>query len=468
LDYAYISSRLELLLTVTVSPNANARKVFVKSFGCQMNVVDSQRMSDIAEAEGYESAESVEDADLVILNTCHIREKASEKIFSELGKLRELKDERRALGRETTLVVAGCVAQAEGATILKRQKAVDLVVGPQSYHRLPELLAKARTRPQVDIDFPAEDKFDFLPPPRAATTRARGPAAFVTAQEGCDKFCSFCVVPYTRGAEVSRPPASVLHDVATLVRDGVIEVTLVGQNINAYRGVDASGAPTSLAGLLAEAGKFDEIRRLRYATSHPIDMRPDLIAAHRDNPKLAPFLHLPVQAGSDRILKRMNRRHTAADYLDIIADARQARSDLAVSSDFIVGFPEETDTDFEQTLALVEKVGFASAYAFKYSERPGTPAADRAGQVDEAVKTQRLATLQRALDRQRFAFNERCVGMTFEVLLERKGRRLGQFIGRSPYMQSVLVDDPAAEQGTSVNVNISRAGPNSLEGIIRA
>ena len=455
-------------MTVIVSPDAKARKVFVKSFGCQMNVVDSQRMSDVAEAQGYETAERVEEADLVILNTCHIREKASEKIFSELGKLRELKDERRALGRETTLVVAGCVAQAEGATILKRQKAVDLVVGPQSYHRLPELLAKARERPQVDIEFPAEDKFDFLPAPRPATTRARGPAAFVTAQEGCDKFCSFCVVPYTRGAEVSRPAARVLEDIRALTQDGVVEITLVGQNVNAYRGLDENGAPTSLARLLAEAAKVEAIKRLRYATSHPIDMRPDLIAAHRDNPKLAPFLHLPVQAGSDRILKRMNRRHTADDYLAIIADARRARPDLAISSDFIVGFPEETDGDFERTLDLVEKIGFASAYAFKYSERPGTPAAERGGQVDETVKTQRLAALQRALDRQRFAFNERCVGMTFEVLLERKGRRPGQFIGRSPYMQSVLVEDPAAEQGACVSVNITRAGPNSLEGIIQA
>ena len=443
------------------------KRVFVKSFGCQMNVVDSQRLADLAEAQGYRPTETAEDAELIILNTCHIREKASEKIFSELGKHKVLKDERRARGLESTLVVAGCVAQAEGEGILRRQRAVDIVVGPQSYHRLPELLARARLKPQVDVEFPAEDKFDFLPAPRPETTRARGPSAFVTAQEGCDKFCSFCVVPYTRGSEASRTPAKVLADISRLVRDGVSEVTLVGQNVNAYRGLGEDGAPASLAALLERAAGIEGVRRLRYATSHPIDMGADLIAAHRENEKLAPFLHLPVQAGSDRILKRMNRRHKAADYCDIIADARRARSDLAISSDFIVGFPEEGEDDFAATLALVEKIGFASAYAFKYSERPGTPAAERAGQVEEPVKMARLSELQALLDRQRHVFNEACVGRTFDVLFERRGRLAGQAIGRSPYMQSVLAEGPAAKLGTWQRVKITRAGPNSLEGIIQ-
>ena len=453
-------------MTAHVPPSPTARKVFVKSYGCQMNVVDAQRMSDVAEAEGYEATETVEDASLIILNTCHIREKASEKVFSELGKLRELKDERRARGLETTLVVAGCVAQAEGEAILKRQKAVDIVLGPQAYHRLPDLLEKAKRAPIVDIDFPQEDKFDHLPAPSIAATHKRGPTAFVTAQEGCDKFCSFCVVPYTRGSEVSRPAAKVLAEIAALAGQGVVEFTLVGQNVNAYRGADEGGGPVSLAVLLERAARVPGVRVLRYATSHPIDMGADLIAAHRDNPKLAPFLHLPVQSGSDKILKRMNRRHNGADYCAIIDQARRARPDLAISSDFIVGFPEESDEDFARTLALVERVRFASAYAFKYSERPGTPAAERAGQIAEEVKIARLAALQSALDKQRLAFNQSCVGMTFDVLLERPGRRSGQFIGRSPYMQSVLVEESGAALGASVRVKIARAGPNSLEGII--
>jgi len=452
-------------LTAHVPPIAPTRKVFVKSYGCQMNVVDAQRMSDVAEAEGYESTETVEDASLIILNTCHIREKASEKVFSELGKLRELKDERRARGLETTLVVAGCVAQAEGETILKRQRAVDIVLGPQAYHRLPELLEKARRAPVVDIDFPEEDKFDHLPAPSLAATHRRGPTAFVTVQEGCDKFCSFCVVPYTRGSEVSRPAAKVLAEIAALAGQGVVEFTLVGQNVNAYRGAGEDGA-VSLAALLERAARVPGVGLLRYATSHPLDMGADLIAAHRDIRKLAPFLHLPVQSGSDKILKRMNRRHTSAEYLAIIDAARRARPDLAISSDFIVGFPEESDEDFNATLALVEKVRFASAYAFKYSERPGTPAAERAGQIAEEVKIARLAQLQGALDRQRLAFNQGCVGMTFDVLLERTGKRVGQFIGRSPYMQSVLVEHAGAALGATLRVKIARAGPNSLEGII--
>ena len=453
-------------MTAHNPPTATARKVFVKSYGCQMNVVDAQRMTDVAEAEGYQPTDTVDDASLIILNTCHIREKASEKVFSELGKLRELKDDRRLRGLETTLVVAGCVAQAEGDTILKRQKAVDLVVGPQAYHRLPALLEKARRAPAVDTEFPAEDKFDHLPAPSLAATQRRGPTACVTVQEGCEHSCRFCVVPYTRGAEVSRPAAAVLAEIAALARQGVADVTLVGQNVNAYRGAGADGGAVSLAALLDEAARIPGVRRLRYATSHPIDMGADLIAAHRDNASLAPFLHLPVQSGSDKILKRMNRRHTAADYLAIVHGARRARPDLAISSDFIVGFPEESDEDFAATLALVEAVGFASAYAFKYSERPGTPAAERAGQIPEAVKIARLAALQNALDRQRHVFNQACVGRAFDVVLERRGRREGQFIGRSPYMQSVLVEDPAVDLGAWVRVKITRAGPNSLEGIV--
>ena len=442
-------------------------RALVKSFGCQMNVYDSQRMADLAALEGYAEAGGVEDADLIVLNTCHIREKASEKIYSELGKLRELKDERRKAGRRTTLVVAGCLAQAEGAEILRRQPAVDVVVGPQSYHRLPQLLRQAQVRSGViDTDFPAEDKFSRLPPsPREAVAR-RGAAAFVTVQEGCDKFCSFCVVPYTRGAEVSRPVGAILEEIGRLAGAGVREVMLIGQNVNAYHGLDGGGRPVRLSDLIRAAAAVPGIRRVRYATSHPNDMTDDLIAAHRDVEALAPFLHLPVQSGSDRVLASMNRRHNVADYLDIVARARAARPDIALSSDFIVGYPGESEADFRATLDLAADVRFASSYAFKYSPRPGTPAAEMDGQLGDAVKASRLAELQALLDTQRQAFNRASIGRCFDVLFEKPGRREGQVIGRSPYMQAVFAEGPLSLVGAMVEVEIVAAGPNSLQGRI--
>jgi tRNA-2-methylthio-N6-dimethylallyladenosine synthase len=439
------------------------RRALVKSFGCQMNVYDSQRMADLAALEGYADAACVEDADLIVLNTCHIREKASEKIYSELGKLRELKDERRKAGGRTTLVVAGCLAQAEGAEILRRQPAVDIVVGPQSYHRLPQLLREARVRSGViDTDFPAEDKFSRLPPsPREAIAR-RGAAAFVTVQEGCDKFCSFCVVPYTRGAEVSRPVGAILEEIGRLAEAGVREVTLIGQNVNAYHGLDGGGRPIRLSDLIRAAAAVPGIRRVRYATSHPNDMTDDLIAAHRDVEALAPFLHLPVQSGSDRVLASMNRRHRVTDYFDIVARARAARPDIALSSDFIVGYPGESDPDFRATLNLVAHVRFASSYAFKYSARPGTAAAEMEGQVGDALKASRLAELQALLETQRQAFNRASIGRRFDVLFEKPGRREGQVLGRSPYMQAVFAEGPLSLVGAMVEVEIVAAGPNSL------
>jgi tRNA-2-methylthio-N6-dimethylallyladenosine synthase len=442
-------------------------RAFIKSFGCQMNVYDAERMGDLASEAGYSEAIRVEDADLIVLNTCHIRERASEKIFSELGKLRELKEERARAGRQTMLVVAGCVAQAEGGEILRRQPAVDVVVGPQSYHRLPQLLREARIHPGVvDTEFPAEDKFSQLPVPAADAIRRRGVAAFVTVQEGCDKFCSFCVVPYTRGAEVSRPAAAVLDDIARLAAAGVREVTLLGQNVNAYHGLDARGRPIGLAALIRAVAAVPGIRRVRYMTSHPNDMSEDLIQTHRDIPELAPYLHLPVQSGSDSVLKSMNRRHRVADYLDVVARVRAARPDIAFSSDFIVGYPGETDADFDQTLVLVRAVGFASSYAFKYSPRPGTPAAEMSGQVDEATKARRLAALQDLIEGQRQTFNRASVGQRLEVLFEKPGRREGQVIGRSPTMQSVFVDGPRSLIGQLTVVEIVAVEPRSLRGRI--
>jgi tRNA-2-methylthio-N6-dimethylallyladenosine synthase len=432
-----------------------------------MNVYDAERMADIAAGDGYREARAVEDADLIVLNTCHIRERASEKIYSELGKLRELKDERRRVGRRTTLVVAGCLAQAEGAEILRRQPAVDVVVGPQSYHRLPELLRQARLRPGVvAADFPAEDKFAHLPAATPEAIAKRGVAAFVTVQEGCDKFCSFCVVPYTRGAESSRPVPAVVDEIGRLAAAGVREVTLLGQNVNAYHGLDRDGRAVGLAGLIRAAAAVPGVARVRYATSHPGDMSDDLIAAHRDVPALAPYLHLPVQSGSDKVLKSMNRRHRAADYLEIVARVRAARPDIAFSSDFIVGYPGETDADFEATLALVRGVGFASAYAFKFSARPGTPAAEAPGQIDAATKARRLAELQVLIEAQLQAFNHATVGRRFEVLIEKPGRREGQVIGRSPYMQAVFADGARSLIGVMAEVEIVGVEPHSLRGRI--
>ncbi|MGD0639894.1 MAG: tRNA (N6-isopentenyl adenosine(37)-C2)-methylthiotransferase MiaB [Roseiarcus sp.] len=441
------------------------RRVFIKSFGCQMNVYDSQRMADVAAAEGYQEAASVEDADLIVLNTCHIRERASEKIYSELGKIRELKDERANEGRETTVVVAGCVAQAEGGEILRRQPAVDIVVGPQNYHRLPQLLsARRRGAGTVDTEFPLEDKFDHLPASAPEAIRARGASAFVAVQEGCDKFCSFCVVPYTRGGEASRPVAKVLAEIERLARAGVGEITLLGQNVNAYHGRGEGGRSANLADLIAAAAEIPGVLRLRYATSHPNDMGEDLIRAHREIDALAPYLHLPIQSGSDRILSAMNRRHTSRDYLDLVARVRRARPDIALSSDFIVGFPGESAADFEQTLAVAREVQFASSYAFKYSARPGTPAAEIDDQIDEATKAERLATLFVLLEEQRLAFNRRLVGRRLDVVFDKPGRRPGQIIGRSPYMQSVYAEGDLSLIGAMASVEIVGVGPNSLIG----
>jgi tRNA-2-methylthio-N6-dimethylallyladenosine synthase len=441
------------------------RRAFIKSYGCQMNVYDSERMGDILALEGYDVADSAETADLVLLNTCHIRERASEKVFSELGRLRVLKEQRRASGRDMLIGVAGCVAQAEGDEIMRRQSAVDLVVGPQSYHRLPDLLRQARNGGRAtDTDFPVEDKFTGLPTLQEARIRQRGVSAFVTVQEGCDKFCTFCVVPYTRGAEFSRPVAQVVADVERLARAGVREVTLLGQNVNAYHGEDERGRACSLGHLIRRLAGIPGIARLRYTTSHPADMDDELIAAHREVPALMPYLHLPVQSGSDRVLAAMNRKHGAAHYLDIVHKVRAARPDIALSSDFIVGFPGESETDFDQTLALVRAVSYAGAFSFKYSSRPGTPGAERSDQIDEAVKEERLARLQALLEEQRQAFNAAMVGRRVDVLIEKSGRHPGQIAGRTPYLQAVHSDGLEELIGQIVPVEIIAAGPNSLAG----
>lgn len=444
------------------------KKLFIRTYGCQMNVYDSARMADVLAPLGYEAAEGPESADMVVLNTCHIREKASEKVFSELGRLRHLKEARRAEGSDMILAVAGCVAQAEGAFILERAPYVDIVLGPQTYHRLPEMVARAERaaaetdgpgRGILDTDFPAEPKFDHLPQPKA-----HGPSAFLSVQEGCDKFCTFCVVPYTRGAEYSRPVAQVLEEARRLVAQGVREITLLGQNVNAYHGAAPDGSEWGLGRLCRALGEIEGLARLRYTTSHPRDLDDDLIAAHRDVPALMPFIHLPVQAGSDRILRAMNRGHTAAAYEEKIARLREANPDIALSSDFIVGFPGETDADFAATLDLVRRVGFIQAYSFKYSPRPGTPAAVMENQVPEAAKAERLAALQALLAEQQTAFNRTCVGRVMEVLLDRPGRHDGQMVGRSPYMQPVHVDAAEALYGKVVPLRIVGATANSLTG----
>ena len=443
---------------------SETRKLFVKSYGCQMNVYDSRRMTDTMAREGYAETATPEDADLLVLNTCHIREKAAEKVYSELGRIRVLKQEAEARGRTMLVAVAGCVAQAEGEEIRRRAPLVDLVIGPQSIHRLPALVARAlRGETAVETEFPADDKFDHLAPPSRSATRARGVSAFVTVQEGCDKFCTFCVVPYTRGIEVSRPVEKIAEEVARLVDAGVRDVTLIGQNVNAYHGAGRDGRSRSLAELLAQLSEIDGVARLRYTTSHPRDMGDDLIAAHRDLPKLMPNLHLPVQSGSDRVLAAMNRQHGRDEYLAIIERVRAARPDIAISSDFIVGFPGETDEDFAATIELIEQVGFSLGYSFKYSARPGTPAADME-QVPEAVKNQRLARLQALLEAQWHKFNEDYVGERIDVLFEKPGKRKGQLVGRSPYLHQVQADAPADMIGTIARVNVVRAGTNSIFG----
>ncbi|WP_121061393.1 tRNA (N6-isopentenyl adenosine(37)-C2)-methylthiotransferase MiaB [Chachezhania antarctica] len=432
------------------------KKLFIKTYGCQMNVYDSERMEEAMLKAGYEPTSTPDDADMILLNTCHIREKAAEKVYSELGRFKGLKEEKPDL----KIGVAGCVAQAEGAEIVRRQPLVDLVVGPQSYHRLAELVAKADTGAKaLDTDFPAEDKFEHLS--RRPKAR-RGPTAFLTVQEGCDKFCAFCVVPYTRGAEVSRPAARVLEEARDLVDRGVREVTLLGQNVNAYHGAGTDGDWT-LARLVRELARVDGLERIRYTTSHPNDMGDDLIAAHAEVEELMPYLHLPVQSGSDRILKRMNRQHTAESYLRLIEKIRAARPDILMSGDFIVGFPEETEEDFQATLDLVEAVGYGYAYSFKYSTRPGTPAAERP-QVGADEADDRLQRLQALITRQQREIQDAMVGRQVKVLFEKAGRKPGQMVGKSEYLHAVHVDAPDLQPGELRDVEIVEAGANSLAG----
>ncbi len=438
------------------------RKLFIKSFGCQMNVYDSQRMADAMAREGYVETERPEDADLVVLNTCNIREKATEKVYSDLGRYRLMKEAAEEDGRRMTVTVAGCVAQAEGKEIRKRAPYVDLVVGPQNIHRLPSLVAEGKAA--VDTEFPIEDKFDHLAAPARKNIRARGVTAFVTVQEGCDKFCTFCVVPYTRGNEISRPVQKIVGEVEHLAAAGVAEVTLIGQNVNAYHGDGPDNMPWSLAQLFERISEVRGIERIRYMTSHPRDMSDDLIEAHRDMPKLMPFLHLPVQSGSDRILKAMNRKHGRDEYFDIIARVREARPDIALSSDFIVGFPGETEQDFEDTLDLIRKVKFASAYSFKYSPRPGTGAAEMDAQISEAVMSERLRRLQDLLEAQRQGFNRALVGRQFGVLFDKPGRLTGQIQGRAPYLLPVQVMGPSHLIGKVAEVRITDVSSNSLFG----
>ena len=443
------------------------KRVHIKSFGCQMNVYDATRMADVLAPQGYTETDSVEEADLVILNTCHIREKAAEKVYSELGRLRVIKNERAEQGRETRIAVAGCVAQAEGAEIVRRAPVVDIVVGPQSYHRFPDLLSEAVGRKKaIDTEFPEEDKFDHLPQPSRSTILSRGYSSFLTVQEGCDKFCTFCVVPYTRGAEVSRPVARIVAEAEQLAAAGVREITLIGQNVNAYHGLGEDGAEWGLARLARRIAAVPGIDRLRYSTSHPAEMSDELVFLHRDMAEFMPYLHLPVQSGSDRILAAMNRKHTGDDYRRIIASVRAARPDIALSSDFIVGFPGETDADFEDTLRLVGDIGFASAFSFKYSARPGTPAAGMDGQVPEEVKSERLHRLQDLLTRQQKAFNQTTVGRTLDVLFEKPGRHPGQVAGKSPYLQAVQVDGPDSLIGRIVPVTITGLATFSLFGTL--
>jgi tRNA-2-methylthio-N6-dimethylallyladenosine synthase len=436
-----------------VDPMTEPKKLFIKTYGCQMNVYDSERMAEAMGAQGYVTTEVAEEADMVLLNTCHIREKASEKLYSDLGRLRPLKNAKP----DMKIGVAGCVAQAEGAEILRRMPLVDLVVGPQSYHRLPAMAdAVARGEKAVDTDFPPEDKFDHLPERKAL----RGPTAFLTVQEGCDKFCAFCVVPYTRGAEVSRPVERLLREARGLVEKGVKEITLLGQNVNAYHG-QGEGGDWGLARLVRALARIDGLERIRYTTSHPNDMEDDLIAAHGDERKLMPYLHLPVQSGSDRILKAMNRKHTRDDYFRLIERIRAARPDILLSSDFIVGFPGETDQDFADTMDLVRTVGYGACFSFKYSARPGTPAAEKPA-VETALADLRLQELQALITQQQRAAQEAMVGREVGVLIEKAGRMPGQMVGKSDHLHAVHVSDSHAEVGELIRVRITGSATNSL------
>jgi tRNA-2-methylthio-N6-dimethylallyladenosine synthase len=442
------------------------KKLFVKTYGCQMNVYDSQRMQDVLAPLGYQPVDDAAGADMVILNTCHIREKAAEKVFSDLGRIRKHKKAKEANGTDKMIVaVAGCVAQAEGAELMRREPMVDMVFGPQTYHRLPEMVARAnraigRDR-IIDTDFPAEEKFDHLP----QQVSRQGYSAFLAIQEGCDKFCTFCVVPYTRGAEYSRPGMDVVNEARQLVGKGTREITLLGQNVNAYHGEAPNGGEWTLGRLLRELSEIDGLDRIRYTTSHPRDVDDDLIAAHRDLPKLMPFLHLPIQAGSDRVLQAMNRKHDGASYREIVAKLKDACPDLALSSDFIVGFPGESDKDFEDTMQMVRDITFIQAFSFKYSPRPGTPASAMELQVPEPVKTERIMRLQALLAEQQLEFNRNCLGREMDVLLERYGKLEGQLVGKSPYMQPVHVSGlPESSLGQIVRLKITEALPNSLGG----
>ena len=438
-----------------------AKKLHIKTYGCQMNVYDSDRMADVLAPLGYNTTDQADDADMVIINTCHIREKASEKVFSELGRLRLWKEAEKEQGRSVKIAVAGCVAQAEGAEISRRAPWVDVVVGPQAYHRLPELITDidpASRNAVIDTDFPVEDKFDFLPEEHAP----RGPAAFLSIQEGCDKFCTFCVVPYTRGAEFSRPAASVLEEARRLVANGTVELSLLGQNVNAWAAEGPDGSKWNFARLLYALAEVDGLKRIRYTTSHPRDMNNDLYRAHAEIPQLMPYLHLPVQAGSDRILDAMNRHHTRDDYMRIIDRLREARPDMALSGDFIVGFPGETDRDFADTLSLINDVNYASAYSFKYSPRPGTPASLSEDQVPEDVKSERLQSLQQLISAQQFAFNQAKVGEVMDILIERPANRANQMAGRSPWMQAVHFSSDVGTIGDIVSLKITEAHQNSL------
>ncbi len=439
-----------------------SKKLLIKTYGCQMNVYDSGRMADLMACEGYEETASVDDADLVVLNTCHIREKAAEKVYSELGRLAPVRERRRRAGGDMLIAVTGCVAQAEGEEMARRAPMVDVIAGPQTTHRLPELIARrlAGGRAVIDTEFPRRSRFDSLPDER----RSPGPVAFLSIQEGCDRFCTFCVVPYTRGAEFSRPAADVLAEARRLVARGAAEIVLLGQNVNAWHGEGPRGGPWTLARLIRELAGIAGLRRIRYTTSHPRDMSDDLIRAHGEVECLMPWLHLPVQSGSDRILKAMNRRHTAAQYVGLIESVRAARPDIAVSGDFIVGFPGEDDSDFEATLALVREISYASAFSFRYSPRPGTPAAAEPCQVADDVKAERLRELQDLLKAQQAAFNRATVGRTVPVLLERRGRRPGQLVGRSPWLQAVHVDAPGERLGSLADVTLTRAMANSMAG----
>ncbi|MEP1611978.1 MAG: tRNA (N6-isopentenyl adenosine(37)-C2)-methylthiotransferase MiaB [Roseobacter sp.] len=436
------------------------KKLFIKTYGCQMNVYDSERMAEALGESGYESTQVAEEADMILLNTCHIREKAAEKVYSELGRLKTLKMENPDL----KIGVAGCVAQAEGEEIMRRQPAVDLVVGPQTYHRLPKMEARLREgKTALDTDFPEEDKFEKL---KSRPKAKRAPSAFLTVQEGCDKFCAFCVVPYTRGAEVSRPVSRVLEEAHNLVERGVREITLLGQNVNAYHGAGADGSEKTLAELIWALNDIDGLERLRFTTSHPNDMQDDLIEAHRDCPKLMPYLHLPVQSGSDKILKRMNRSHTAESYLRVIERIRDARPDMLLSGDFIVGFPEETDADFQQTLDLISEVRYGYAYSFKYSTRPGTPAAERA-QVDPEEADDRLQRIQALITQQQQEIQQDMVGRDLKVLIEKSGRFEGQMVGKTEYLHAVHVENCTGNIGDILPVTITEAKRNSLAAKMR-